>query len=119
MPATQEREQAWESAGRSAGVHPAAEFRSGAPVKAPSTPEQPEDLRSAPAVPAPRAEPDLAELTRDSPFLDLDSPMTPYEWFKAVLMVRTQMLCTYTSQLPAPWLGPEHTAFPCGLSCIL
>lgn len=96
-PATQEWEQAWESTGRSAGAHSAAELNTVAPVKAPTTPEQPDDLRSAPAVPATRAEPDLAELTRNSPFLDLDSPMTPFEWLKAVLMVRTRVLCRFTS----------------------
>jgi len=31
----------------------------------------------------------LQDLMRDSPFLDFDSPMTPYEWFKFVIMVRS------------------------------
>lgn len=35
----------------------------------------------------PGAEPQLQDLLHDSPFLDLDSPMTPYEWFKFVVMV--------------------------------
>lgn len=96
-PATQEWERAWEGTGRPAGAHPAAELNTGAPVKAPTTPEQPDDLRSAPAKPATRAEPDLAELTCESPFLDLDSPMTPYEWLKAVLMVRARVLCRFTA----------------------
>lgn len=31
--------------------------------------------------------PSLEELVTDSPFLDLTSPMTAYEWFKAVLLL--------------------------------
>ena len=31
---------------------------------------------------------DLEDIIRDSPFLDLSSPMTAYEWFKLVVMVR-------------------------------
>lgn len=30
--------------------------------------------------------PHLLQVLRDSPFLDLSSPMTVYEWFKAVLL---------------------------------
>ena len=36
----------------------------------------------------PGADAELQELMRDSPFLDLSSPMTPYEWLKCLLMVR-------------------------------
>ena len=44
---------------------------------------------SSPAVAAPPgADPVLQELLHDSPFLDLSSPMTPYEWFKFFAMVR-------------------------------
>ena len=35
----------------------------------------------------PGEDPELQSLLRDSPFLDLNSPMTPYEWFKFVAMV--------------------------------
>lgn len=36
----------------------------------------------------PGADAELQELMRNSPFLDLSSPMTPYEWLKCLLMVR-------------------------------
>ena len=36
----------------------------------------------------PGSEPELQEAIRDSPFLDLSSPMTPYEWLKIPIMVR-------------------------------
>ncbi len=35
----------------------------------------------------PGADPKLQELLHYSPFLDLSSPMTPYEWFKFFVMV--------------------------------
>lgn len=35
----------------------------------------------------PGADPELQRLLHDSPFLDLSSPMTPYEWFKFLAMV--------------------------------
>lgn len=35
---------------------------------------------------------ELQELIKDSPFLDLNSPMTPYEWFKFVIMVMSLWL---------------------------
>ena len=35
----------------------------------------------------PGADPDLQALLHGSPFLDLSSPMTPYEWFKFFVMV--------------------------------
>ena len=36
----------------------------------------------------PGADAELQELIRFSPFLDLSSPMTPYEWLKCLLVVR-------------------------------
>ena len=36
----------------------------------------------------PEKDMDLDDIIRESPFLDLSSPMTGYEWFKAVVMVR-------------------------------
>ena len=49
---------------------------------------------SSPAVPPPPgADPDLQGLLHDSPFLDLSSPMTPYEWFKFFAMVKVTSLC--------------------------
>ena len=36
----------------------------------------------------PGADAELQGLMRNSPFLDLSSPMTPYEWLKCLLMVR-------------------------------
>ena len=35
----------------------------------------------------PGADQELQSLLQDSPFLDLSSPMTPYEWVKCVVMV--------------------------------
>ena len=35
----------------------------------------------------PEKDMDLEDIIRDSPFLDLSSPMTAYEWFKLVVMV--------------------------------
>ena len=43
----------------------------------------------------PGADAELQELMCNSPFLDLSSPMTPYEWLKCLLMVR---LATFTEQ---------------------
>jgi hypothetical protein len=39
----------------------------------------------------PGSEPHLQELLRESPFLDLSSPMTPYEWLKFFVMVRQEV----------------------------
>lgn len=33
------------------------------------------------------SDPHLEQLIKDSPFLDVSYPMTPYEWFKFVVMV--------------------------------
>lgn len=35
---------------------------------------------------------ELQEVIKDSPFLDFSSPMTPYEWFKFVVMVSFLLL---------------------------
>lgn len=43
----------------------------------------------------PGSEPELQDAIRDSPFLDLSSPMTPYEWLKIPIMVQTQCLRTF------------------------
>lgn len=43
----------------------------------------------------PGADAELQELMRNSPFLDLSSPMTPYEWLKCLLMVRQAPLRIY------------------------
>lgn len=40
----------------------------------------------------PGSDAELQELIKDSPFLDFDSPMTPYEWLKFVVMVRLPLL---------------------------
>ena len=45
----------------------------------------------------PGADPELQSLMHNSPFLDLSSPMTPYEWFKFFVMVgsfTTQLCCS-------------------------
>ena len=36
----------------------------------------------------PESQPELEEIIRGSPFLDLSSPMTRWEWFKLFAMVR-------------------------------
>ncbi len=46
----------------------------------------------------PGADPELQKLLHDSPFLDLSSPMTPYEWFKFFVMVgclSTHLCCCH------------------------
>ncbi len=44
---------------------------------------------ASPAEVLPGSDTQLLELIKDSPFLDFNSPMTPYEWFKFVIMVRS------------------------------
>ena len=93
-----EWERAWDSSARQAAPRAAPAHAGGASagangtaaVLAPATPEQLDGgaRAQAPQVGAGGGEPDLAALVRGSPFLDLDSPMTAYEWFKAVAMVR-------------------------------
>lgn len=95
-----EWERAWGSSARQAAQRPvpahavtASADASGAAVGlAPATPEQLDgDMRApAPQVGVGDGEPALAAVMRGSPFLDLDSPMTAYEWTKAVAMVRSQ-----------------------------
>ena len=95
-----EWERAWGSSARPAAQRPtpahavtASADSSGAAVGlAPVTPEQLDgDTRPpAPQIGIIEGEPDLAALARGSPFLDLDSPMSAYEWAKAVAMVRSQ-----------------------------
>ena len=94
----QEWERAWGSSARQAAQRPAHAVTASADASgtaaglAPATPEQLDgDMRApAPQVGVGEMEPDLAALKRGSPFLDLDSPMTAYEWVKAVAMVRSQ-----------------------------
>jgi hypothetical protein len=57
----------------------------------------------------PGAEPELQDIIRDSPFLDLSSPMTAYEWLKMVIMVRT---CTAAPML----LSLDTCQHACNLS---
>ena len=63
------------------------------PACAPGTPEQHLTGARAPAPLQPAAAPDtdLDALVRDSPFLDLGSSVTAYEWAKGLAMVR--VLC--------------------------
>ena len=102
----QEWERAWGSSARQAAQRPApahavtasADASGAAAGLAPATPEQLDgDLRApAPQLGAGAGEADLAALVRGSPFVDLDSPMTAYEWGKALVMVRprgSQPLC--------------------------
>lgn len=54
----------------------------------------------------PGLSPEQRALAQESPFLDLDSPMTAYEWFKIilyipVLLVRLLLICTL---MPPCWL---------------
>ncbi|KAK9821452.1 hypothetical protein WJX81_001153 [Elliptochloris bilobata] len=100
-----EWEQAWDSPAQTGASRlPAAV--NGAPVAAPATPEQPDWLRASASPVSVGDGPDLVELTRDSPFLDLDSPMTAYEWFKAVAMVPMLLLRAVLVSLIVPlvWL---------------
>ena len=95
-----EWERAWDSSAHQSAQRPApahagvasADANGAAAVLAPATPEQLDGDVRAPALQAGAGigEPDLAVLVRDSPFLDLDSPMTAYEWVKAVAMLRAR-----------------------------
>ena len=82
------------SGGQSNGVsHPASKasrsFQLDASGKATSAqPESP-----------PGSDADLQELLKDSPFLDFNSPMTPYEWFKFVVMVRPPALSWHINRI--------------------
>lgn len=55
----------------------------------------------------PGADPELQSLMHDSPFLDLSSPMTPYEWFKFFAMVST--FCAVSCSC----LVPKQTSCHC------
>lgn len=68
----------------------------------------------------PGADLQLQDLIRDSPFLDFDSPMTPYEWFKFVVMVisaRVLHLCSEYACRHVCWsvciLGFSHPRTIC------
>ena len=118
-----EWERAWDGPARQAATRSAPAHAGGASsdangvsvVLAPATPEQ---LDGSVRAPAPQVgggvlEPDLAALVRDSPFLDLDSPMTAYEWSKAVAMVRPwgcqpSYREAHNMAVPAAYVAEDH-----------
>ena len=53
-----------------------------------SRPDPSSNIADGKAASLPGSDLELQGLIKDSPFLDLNSPMTPYEWFKFVVMVK-------------------------------